>query len=389
MGSDYQLIMRDSFGNINRVIDTYASLEYTRVVNTVGSLTLTLADQWDSKRNLSTFDVYSQIDNQIEVWRSVDGRTPQLVGETIWFNRQPQRSFSEDGTRLVKIHCVDALELLKRRPFLETGMLSTTGYTTLPADNIMKHLVTSCFRPTSGTLATTFDVGSRFTIQADLAQGPTVHGDVALNWTNLLDTLQSLAQQSANASAPVYLAFDVVYVGPNLLEFRTYATQRGNDHRAPTGGAGVVTLDPAAGNLSDIELDLDATEEINWGMALSWTTAQTGGRQTQIASDTARIGMSPYNLRGKTQWMPEDQSNQAVIDEAARIVREGRPHETFTGRIVQTPGSQFMRDYGFGDIITASYLTSQFNCRFDAFRVTVDTGPENIDAIVKNDPLLN
>jgi hypothetical protein len=77
-----------------------------------------------------------------------------------------------------------------------------------------------------------------------------------------------------------------------------------------------------------------------------------------------------------------------VQAEANAELRAGRPRRLFSATLLQTPGAAYGIHYGLGDIVSANYIATQFNCRLDSIHITVADGRETIQAALRADELI-
>jgi hypothetical protein len=263
-----------------------------------------------------------------------------------------------------------------------------TGYTTAPAITFESGGgvgATATATITAGvvTAVTITNPGSGYT-SAPTVRVTAGHGGAGATVAHqasqgkVVTVLQDLAQKSAQAG--VYVAFDVVVSGSGLV-FRTYAGQRGTNHRWPSGSPPIV-LGAEAGTL--------ATTERAFVFSDQTTAAYVGGqgegtaRDIVTAMDTPRIGLSPF---GRIETFTSSQSTtaDALTDDASAALRRGRPRKTFTGTVVETFGLAFGLDYGFGDYLTAAVGEEQIDCLVEMVHLTVNDGVETIDVQLRSE----
>lgn len=371
MSADYILYLSDPLGNRLTVIDQFLRLEYTLSVNAVSSLTLTLPDSFDMS--------LIREDSRLEINRSINGATPYLEGGQHWFIRKPSRMFST--ATINTITAVGAADLLRRRII---AYPAGTAYTskTAEADNVMKALV----RENLGDLVDAnrdytdnINISAYLTVQNDASiAAPTIA--IACTRDNLLSTLQKIA--NASTQAGTYLAFDIVWNG-SMLEFGTYTTARGNDHRFPNG-VNPITLSVENGTLTEAEYTQDYTEEVT--IAIAGGEGVGVARQISVAVDTTRRDASPFNaIEVFAQGNMTAGDATALGDIAEGRVRQGRPRIILAGRIQQTDAVQYGREWGWGDYVTIEVAGVTSDARIDTVTVTVEGGQETIDARIRND----
>lgn len=365
MAANYQIWITDPFGTRLAVVPDFISVEYTRTVNAVGTLTMTLP---------TGYARFVVPENRVEVWRSVSGGPLYLDLETAWFIRRPGVSLQDDGQLVLTLTAFDGNHLLKRRvvPYYAG---SSQAAKTAAADDMMKTIVSENVASTASDYAGSTSRGlssTLFTIQANLTAGPSI--TKTFPWRNVLTVLQEIAD--ASATAGTYLAFDTVYNGAGQYEFRTYTVQRGVDHRFP-GGQSPIIFDPQLGNLGNNELIYDYTEELNFIYAGG--QGEGSNRVVQSASDSTRMGLSPFNRIEDFQDSRNSDATASILAEAQALVRAGRPKTIFNGAIIETATTRYGKEYSLGDMVTAQFQSFAVDCRIDAVKVNVSEKKETIE----------
>lgn len=369
--ADYQVLLRDPFGNQLAILDAFSSLEYTRTVNGIGALVITLPMQYDQYLFVAG-DV--KLDNRIEVYRRIGTGLFYLETETQWFVRKGSKLLTEDGQRLSTITCEDANSLLKRRIVAYNAGSSQADKTTF-ADDMMKAIVSENF----GASATdvTRSIATYLVVQANLSLGPSLSKAFARR--RVLPVLQELAASAFQAGT--FLAFDVVSTQPSALEFRTYTQQRGIDHRWPSGSNPVI-MGAEYGNLTDIERGYDHTKEITY--AYAGGQGQGANRQVGTSTDATRANASPFN-RVEDFLDGRSSSSQAGLNaEADNLVRSGNVLQTFKAKFLDTPATTYGLHFGFGDQITGVFEGETIDLRVNQVHMTVRNSKETIDIKLSN-----
>lgn len=367
----YQLLLT----NINNqpiadspYLDTYELLEYSLKEGGYGVCHLVIPGIYNS--------TLYPIDGRIYIFRSVGDGPFYLEGDTCFFIRKYRDYDDEDGLAQTELWAYSANYLLDGRT---VAYNSTTTYSSKSdfADDMMKEIVRENFSSsatdTSRQLST-----SLFDIQADTSAGPTIIKSFARR--NILEVLREISESSIVAGT--WIGFDTVIsnIASGLLEFRTYKSQRGVDHRWPTSTAPLL-IGAEYGNLANASLTKDHSEERNYAYA----GGQGEGtlRNVQVSSDSVRINISPFNRRELFKNASFITTPSGLIDEADQMIREHRPRTIFTGDIVDTPAVAYGREYNFGDLVTASFRGQTYDCRIDSISVRVSKGKETIKAGIR------
>lgn len=358
---NYEVRIANSAGQTLDVIDGWLSLTYTRAVNDVGCLELALSGSYDTS--------FLYTDGRIFVYR--DGN---LEGETPWFIRKTIQRLDADGAESVTVYGYSAMELLRTRIAAYpagASQVSKADY----ADNLMKAIV----RDNMGSSAsdTNRSLATYLSIESDASIGAFVQKSFSRD--NVLEIIQEISQTSITAGSAVY--FDVVAPAQTNLEFRTYLNLRGIDHTFP-GGINPVVLSPERGNLVNVELSFDRSEEITFVYAGG--TGQKDVRIIKTACSVERMGESPFNRRELFYDNTNISGSAILVYEAEAQLRAGRPVRTFSGELVNVPGScEYGVHWNLGDRVTATYKGQAFNCTIDAVTVTVQGGREEINGTLR------
>lgn len=363
--ADYEILLLDPFGVQLAVLDGFTSLDYVRTVNGVGSLSLTIPKMYDDLMFRGN-DI--NIDSRIEIRRRIGSGSFQLDTSTQWLIRNAKKILTDKGDRYTTLSAKDVNDLLDRRIVAYASGSAQAEKTTV-CDDLIKAIV----RENLGSSATDTarDWSSYLAVQADLSLAPSI--GKAFSRRNVLQVLQEIALSSYQAGT--YLAFDVVATSQSQLEFRTYIGQRGIDHRWPTSTSPLL-FGAEFGNLTDIVRGYDHSEEVTYGY--SGGQGQGASRAIGTASDSVRIGQSPFGRIEQFSDARQTSSATLLADEADMIVKNGLPKNTFEARIIDTPQATYGLHYGFGDYVTAVFEGESIDCRIEKIRVQVKDGQETI-----------
>lgn len=364
MPTDYAVSLLDPYGIELNLINEWLTLSYTRSVNDVGVLELVLDGNYSPFANL-------MLDGRLVVWRNARGRT-YADTDTTFFIRKIERTLASSGERTITVVGLSAVELLRRRIVAYDAGSSQAAKSDL-ADDLMKEVV----RENLGSSATDSDrdLSAYLDVEADVSLGPTVNADFARD--SVLAVCQEVSQTTVQAGSPVY--FDIVAPAQASLEFRTYRGQRGLDHTYPDG-INPVILSPERGNLVNVSRTYDWSDEVTF----VYCGGQDAGvsRDVQSASSEDRITLSPFNRRERFVNYSQATSGSGTLqDQAQAGLRDGRPKRSFTGELVNVPGTtEYGVHWKFGDLITAEFEGEAVNCMVEAVQVNVVKGRESINA---------
>lgn len=367
----YSIYLNNPFGQRLAILDRWASLEYSLVVNDVGALTLTLSPG-------VPLPAACVPDGIIEVWRRLPGGREYLEADRIWFIQAPSYSRGGDGLVSVTLECVGPLWLLDEPGRFVDAAAGTSGATkTDYADDMIKDVV----RENAGSSASAARQVPGLSVAADTGQAPSI--SKAFAWKPVLQVLREIA--AASAQAGTYLAFDLVSVGGAALELQTFVGSRGVDRRAPSSVAPLI-LGSEFGNLAETVLRTDYAGEITYCKAGG--QGDGSARLTATAQDAARTAMTPYRYRETFKDATSYSSATGLSDEAAATVRAGRPRVVLSGKVQSTAGCEYGIHWGWGDYVTVQEFGAILDARIDAVSVKITGDTEDVNAVVRAETYL-
>ena len=358
-----ELRVRDPQGNLVTTYTNFTRLEYARGENKTGWMYVDFAPQ-------AVNPDHFRLDTRLEPWRSIDGVTPYLDGETVFFVRRWGYVIDAAGVELFRVSALDANYLLESRIvgfYSESAQASKTG----AADDLMKEIVTEQLLGNNlfpSTYRSLNSWGDYFAVQSDLSAAPSVTKDFA--WRGVAEVLQDLA--AASAQLGTYLVYDVVRVTDSRVEFRTYTGQRGINHGKDSGQAVVITRERR--NLEQPEFYEDHTNQVTY----SYAGGMGIGDQREIVSlvDQPELERSPFNWREAFQDARNSDSTAGITAEAYSILQDNRVRKVLTGTIIDTPGCRDGIHFRYGDVVYAEYKGQGFDAHIDALHVTISGGRE-------------
>lgn len=351
--AEYAVYLADHTGSAYRknITGAVIGLEATRIVNGIGSCALTLDPQ--------ALDAsYYKRDARIIVERSLPGRLPALLFDTVYLLRRMTMSYN-GITKTRSLHAYDLNHLLTRR-IIAYYAGSSQAKKTSAIDDMIKAYVNEALGASATDAARRWN--SYITIGANLTAAPSTTKAAA--WRPLMQTIQELAQASTQAGT--YLAFDLWAASETSWRFDTFTQQRGTDRRY--GYAGQFVLSLQRGNFDNITLERNWADEITACYAGAQGVESERNVQSSIA--TTRAGASAF---GRIEAFSDvrhlgQTETGAATDEAEARCREGRPKTTLHGDIIETDGAIYGVHYNWGDYVTANIDDEQFDCRLDVAR---------------------
>jgi ReqiPepy6 Gp37-like protein len=308
-------------------------------------------------------------DGRIGVWRAINGRPPYLDNNAMFLIR-----YIDYGPTSTFIRAYHTTSLLDRRIIAYAAGSSFAQKAATFADDQIKAFVNENMGASiSGAnrdgVETQADVSTYLTVQANTSQGASVAKAAARR------TLLTVAQELAEASntAGTYLTFEILAPSESTLELRTYATQRGIDHRVGSTTGTQIILSELRGNLKNAHLIFDYTNEVTFAVA----GGQGEGTLRLIATtaDTVRMGESPFGRIERFYDMSNVPDATSLQDDADAGVRNGRPVILFTGDLTETFSETRGITYDLGDMLTAEHprTQQQFDVRLDVIHETISS----------------
>lgn len=365
----YDIRYYDAQGVALGDLNAFVRCSWSRAVNNGGGLEIELPPIYPA----GWFEQH----RRIAVYRGVNGGSPALDGECYWIVTRVQQRIDTSGERRVVVRAVDPLWLLGRRIVDYYAGTANATKTAVAAGNQIKAFVRENYTAPTDTSRTV--AAASLTVQANLGDGASIAATEP--WRTLLPVCQDIAQ--ASTTAGTYLAFDLVCTDPTgALEFRTYASWRGVDHRFPSGSAGPVLIGPDYGNLVDVTSETDWEAEVTRGIAAGQGTESN--RVVQRSTDTARSTLTPWALSEDFYDARNSADTATVLDDADALVRNGRPRVTVSGTYQDTPGVVWGLHIGYGDVVTVTVDGVSSDCRIDAYGITVSSEGERIDVVLRS-----
>lgn len=375
------------------------SLSISRTENAPGAFEVTVPADYE--------DAVFGEDHIVEIWRSIDGRSWQLIDETCWFVREIEYNLDDDGKETLTVRGHDTTGLLARHVVAwpafgsaNTGA-NVPSYKTAPADTAIYEIWRENFGDdTEGTLVDAFTtpspsvtnsivVGdqnftpaasqramplnsfSGVTVAPDGEQGPVVEADVA--WVSGLEAMKRIAD--AAAADGVKVSFDLLYYAGDAsavgsFEFRVWLDDRGADL-----SDGVV-LSPYWGTMKNARLHKNYSEMANWvhvGGAGQGDLRLMGG-----VADGTSILRSPFYPIETFVDAGEAFTDDAMIQAAKAELSNRRAKVTVGGDISQSDEFRFGREYKYGDTIAAFYRNTTVKATITQYSIEFSDGVENV-----------
>jgi hypothetical protein len=348
-------------------LQAFNSLSIVRTENEIGALVMTLPSHG--------FDTNSfKVGQYLEVWRETHG-VSRLFGETAYFV-QDWEFYSEGGQHLVAVYAKDLNFLLDTRIVADPPG-GTRAELESYADNIMKAIVRNELIDAHSTSPERIIPG--VSVQPNVSQSVELYRGVG--WQNVLEAVKDIAGSATEQGT--YTVFDMVRTGVGTFEFRTYIGQRGTNHSRTSGDVRLVG--EIYGNLEDPKLGTYHGEERNY--IYCGGKGEGAERYIKEVSDPARIGQGyPYNRKEMFADARNQDTNDQVDTDAYAVLADNKPKVVMTGKLLDTPGMQYGRDYDFGDVVSVEAFNTAIDCHVASVAINYAAeGGETIDISLRGE----
>lgn len=351
----WQVRLKDPVGATVAILDRWTRLRVAPTVNAPGGYELEFADLGVGLPELF------ELDGQIEFWRCHAEYGIDWRKEFEAFHRDPQRWVDASGVRRYMSRGVGYADLLARRVILAAAG-SPEGAKDGAAETVIKEYVNEQAVPGAGARAT---VG--FTVEADGGGGNTI--SLARSYRSLLTVCQEIAEIGGGD-------FAVVSTGPATFEFRWYEGQLGTDRRA------AVRFALTFGNMGEPEYALTRSSEAN--AVLVAGQGEGVDREILWRTDPGLMDDSPWNRREEFVDARDLTTTAGLESRGDARLRERRPVEGLTFRVIQTPGTVYGRDYFLGDLVRGEFAGIVVDQKIDGLVFTVDERQEQLGVVLRD-----
>lgn len=363
--NNYTLGLKDATGNDLDIWDDFISLNYARKLNSAGRLTVTMP--YRSGINPATI----LRDYHLVVYRSLPNGSQYLDMDTWWIIDYVDWNISE---KTVTIEAGDLLHVLKRRI---VGYTSQTPYADktfielgyfMASEPMMKEYVRENLGSDAINTVRDMDVLS---VDRDQGIGPNVEMQAA--WQAVLDTLNSIASQSAELGTKLY--FDIIAENDDSFVFRVFRNFRGTDRSANSPSPTIMSTDS---NLENIHLKWDYRNE-KTHLYLSGE----GGGAGVLYKEFGKVERD-YSMWGRIEAYVDLGSDAGDDNYFSRRADEYlysfRPKLGLEATLVDSPACRYGLDYRYGDLVSVAVEGYTFDCVIDTISISVDDSGEKISS---------
>lgn len=366
MAGTFELILTTDLGFPVAELSTGLGLSASKVVNGIGEFTWIAPPSFDR--------TIVKPDQMLQVWYEPFG------GIRVLWNTYFLRRFRYVGKGF-EFGGPDINGLLWRRIVAAYTGSSQAKKSAMEADDMMKEVVSESLEdtaeptPTFGTRA-----WANLTVQAANSLGPVISKSFPFDKLLTFDgggVLPILARAAAQAGTETFFAIQPLVVGSDSItfEFRTFINYPGNDV------SDTVIFDQDSGNLLTPELEYDYSREENYIYATGQGIQEN--RDVQQVWDAARIGQSIWGrMEGEADSRNQDNPDSVTASGNDKLW-DGRPKIRFTGGLMDTEGTTFVKHWDVGDLITVNFPPIQLQSIVRAATLSVDSdGKVSVDSRV-------
>ena len=386
---NYVLVHRSATGTYKHLVTDAYSVRWILKLNKPGTLTLELPSAFCSSA-LGGYGVTDfEADDQFILYRSIGtGLARTVVGDAPFHLAKMESRRRDDGKRTLYIEAESPLGFLGRRINAYSSERNASDWeaNTRPCDDLAKFLVRNNYSATAESYLTSpgFDADRNLSaylqVQGDIgAIVPAPPYTGSAENAGVLSEIQKIADYAAAQGIPMF--FDVVMVSENpyLLEFRTYAQQRGINRTQTTGGANAfVVVDNI--NVADYSLVYDWSDSLT-RVYVGSSNGSGAGKGYETVTDpnlAALLAASPFALR-------EDYVS-SNSDDSAEMITEGNVELNARRAIFQANGlladnliSQYGQAFGYGDKVTVFLEGLSFDAFIDTESGSLENGGEKLE----------
>lgn len=384
---NYVLVHRSAIGTYKHLITDAYSVRWILKLNKPGTLTLELPSAFCSSAvggyNVTDFEA----DDQFILYRAIGtGLTRTVVGDAPFHLAKMESRRRDDGKRTLYIEAESPLGFLGRRinPYDADDGNSDFENNVLACDSLAKFLVINNFLAGAGSYISDPDADRNLSaylqVQGDIgAIVPAPPYTGSAENAGVLSEIQKIADYSASQGIPMF--FDVVMVSENpyLLEFRTYATQRGINRTQTTGGANAfVVVDNI--NVADYSLVYDWSDSLT-RVYVGSSNGSGAGKGYETVTDpnlAALLAVSPFALREDYVSSNSDDNDEMIVEGNVEL-NARRSLFQANGLLADNLISQYGQAFGYGDKVTVFLEGLSFDAFIDTESGELSQGAEKLE----------
>jgi ReqiPepy6 Gp37-like protein len=336
-GPYYDIHIYNPTGTRQLVLDGWEYLEYTQRIDDAWNHLIRINVSIEDDR-VEFFRETMQRDWIIEAYRTSAFGSRDLVYEG--FNRTIVDQIKQDGSVVFTLYGTGYLDLLKRRVVVPAAGQTNSELTGVSGTIMLQYVDEQCINPTDA---------ARDLVGLSNGTGVGIGGNAAYSarYTNLFTVISRLAEQG-NVDFGISKGTSV---GTFVFDVRALW---GTDRSVGNAGGNPPTIfDIAFNNMEIPILSLNGSDEITF--VYIGGQGEGAARTIRTLEDTAASAISPWNRQEAFVDARNESTNNGLDTHGQAYLNQHRYQERLTFNIEQTEGTQWLRDWKLGDIITAKY----------------------------------
>lgn len=361
--SDYKIRLYNTSGVLQAEIADFGRLAYTKQRNAPGISSFNLPSNHPAVS-------YFTDKCQVEIWRRNPSMGLDWHADFYGLYREPERRGGVVPGVFTAVAPGQMSMLAWRHVAYKAGTANRSEYSNLPAETVMKSLVTynatSSATTGAGRIRTGSISGVTIAVEEDNTGGNTVNWSCA--WAQLLETLQLLANDAGGD-------FDLIKTGATSWEFRWYEGQRGTDKSS------TVIFSEELGNMGN-----PIYREKRLGEKTAIIVGGSG--EGDFREVVTRTGPN-YSATNDIEFFVDARGITTTAGLNARGDAEAqklRARSEFDFKALQIPSTFYGVHYVLGDLVTtrSPFSGAESSQVVDRVTVTRDVGGESVDVQMKD-----
>lgn len=359
----YTIWLDDQWGNRICQIKSTMGFEYSKALSAAGWLTLSLPDTFNQ-------NLVQMPDGIIEIWRELEPM-PQSV-ENVFFLRKRKR-VNDAGLKMVSIGGPDVMDVIRRRIIAyKAGSLQASMNTY--SDDMLKEIIKDNL---GDDAIIARKISPYFSVQGNQSLGPTITKGFAFK--KLGQVMDEISDTAKQAGTRIYFMIVPYFNSKGILalDFRTYKDYKGLD-RSSKGQSPLVFAEDT-GNFKNPSFEEDYSEEGNF--CYVGGLGEGADRKVVEVSDDERISRSIWNRNEVFKDLNNVSDDNELTAAGQATLQTMRPKFFLNGKIGETEGCRYGRDWDVGYLAVVNAFGLQLDCIINSVKVKVNgDGSEDIGA---------
>lgn len=338
---------------------TFTSLQYSKAVNSVGALGLSLLDTDDSNWAATFVE-----DMRIQVWRTPgEGYRPYLDLDAVWFVTKNVTTIGQDRKRTLEIGAKSALDLAARR-IVAYSSGSAQATVAGAAETMIKRIISENLGASAGG-------GRTLSISVPTSAGLGASTNKQVGWRNALQSIQEIARDSEAQGTPLY--FDIVAAGSTALQFQVWVGQPGTVRTSP-----LLSLESGTLRSASWGFDRDGTQNVVYGLGQEF-----GGARQVAAVFVPAATATPFSRREVTLDARNAVLTSELTAEARSELLRNQPKDVIVAELANVQGALYGVHWKYGDRVSVLVGGKRYAGMVDSIQVSVSGSREQVQARLK------